>query len=126
MTPVQPEAWKHHFVPRSLLKYFRPEGDEDFIFVFDKLKGRSFQTSLMNAASQNGFNAFDDGGEVTNFESDFAEVDALLASRLREMHASGDTALAAEQRQDWADLVAVQLLRTPIVRSTMNARRQLS
>lgn len=120
MTASKPETWKHHFVPRSLLKYFRPPGDEDFIYVFDKQTGRGFQTSLMNAASQNGFNTLEEDGDVVNFEGDFDDVDALLANRLREIHDTKSICiLSTEQRRDWADLVAVQLLRTPIVRSTM-------
>jgi len=120
MTASKPEPWKHHFVPRSLLKYFRPPGDEDFIYVFDKQKGRGFSTSLMNAASQNGFNTLEEDGVVVNFEGDFDDVDALLANRLREIHETKNLSmLSKEQRRDWADLVAVQLLRTPIVRSTM-------
>ena len=68
LPPAQNEPWKHHFVPRSLLKYFRPDGDEDFIFVFDKKSGRSIRPSLMNAGSQNGFNTYGDAGEITNFD----------------------------------------------------------
>lgn len=74
----------------------------------------------MNAASQNGFNTLEEDGDVVNFERDFDDVDALLAKRLREIHDTKSICmLSTEQRRDWADLVAVQLLRTPIVRSTM-------
>lgn len=115
-----PEPWKHHFVPRSLLKYFRPPGNGDFIYVYDKHKGRNFRTSFMNAGSENGFNTLEGNDGVVNFESDFDEVDASLASHLREIHGTeGVVSLSAKQRQAWADLVAVQLVRTPIVRSTM-------
>lgn len=120
MTSAQPESRKHHFVPRSLLRYFRPPGDDEFLYAFNKHSGQVFRTSLMNAGSENGFNTFEAGDETINFESDFDEVDGLLATRLREIHdARNLTALSAEQRRDWAELVAVQLFRTPIVRSTM-------
>jgi hypothetical protein len=120
MVASQRDPWKHHFVPRSLLRYFRPPGDEQFIHVFDKHKGRAFRTSLMNAGSENGFNTFEGKDGLVNFESDFDEVDASLADRLLEVHAARDRfEWSTEQRRAWADLVAVQLLRTPIVRSTM-------
>lgn len=114
------EPWKHHFVPRSLLKYFRASGEGEFIFVFNKESGRGFRTSLMNAGSQNGFNTLQEGGDTVNFEADFDKVDALLAHRLREIHDKRNlSGFSEEQRRDWAELVAVQLIRTPIARSTM-------
>lgn len=120
MSAAKSEPWKHHFVPRSLLRYFRPPGDQDFIYVFDKHTGRGFRTSLMNAGSENGFNTLEEDDGIVNFESDFDEVDAALARRLHEANTTADLAhLSTEQREAWADLVAVQLLRTPIVRSTM-------
>lgn len=122
MTTIQPESKKHHFVPRSLLKYFRPPGDGEHLYVFNKQSGQVFRTSLMNAGSENGFNTFEEGTDKINFEDDFQRVDGLLATRLREVHEARNlSTLTAEHRRDWADLVAVQLLRTPIVRSTMTA-----
>jgi hypothetical protein len=115
----QPEAWKHHFVPRSLLKYFRPPGDDEYLYTFDKQKGKSYRTAIENAGSRNGFNTFKQGELTVNFEQDFDAVDALLATRLREIHeVTSVAALSPAQRHDWDDLVAVQLVRTPIVRST--------
>ena len=120
MAGTQPESRKHHFVPRSLLRYFRPTDDVDYLYAFDKRSGRVFRTSLMNAGSENGFNTYKDGEDIINFEQDFDEVDALLANRLREIHSTRNVSLlSAEQRRDWADLAAAQLTRTPIVRSTM-------
>lgn len=97
------------------------EGGE-YLFVFNKHSGRVFRTSLMNAGSENGFNSYQQGAETINFEHDFDNVDALLANRLREIHeAKNISAISTVHRRDWANLVAVQLLRTPIVRSTMIA-----
>lgn len=122
MRPKQPEAWKHHFVPRSLLRYFRPPGDDEYLYVFNKHKGNAFRASLMNAGSENGFNTLEEGGETINFESDFDDVDALLATSLREIHhARNLSTLSVKQRLDWSELVAVQVVRTPIVRSTVMA-----
>ena len=120
MATQQPEAWKHHFVPRSLLRYFTASGDEEFLFTFDKRSRKTFRASLMNTGSQNGYNSLEVEEQVVNFESDFDDVDALLASSLRDVHALGMNALRMpEQRAAWLDLVTVQLLRAPIVRSTM-------
>jgi hypothetical protein len=120
MAIQQPEAWKHHFVPRSLLRYFTASGDEEFLFTFDKRSRKRFRASLMNTGSQNGYNSLEVEEEVVNFESDFDDVDALLASSLRDVHVLGMNALRTpEQRAIWLDLVTVQLLRAPIVRSTM-------
>lgn len=76
----------------------------------------------MNAGSEKGFNSYKVGDETVNFERDFDTVDALLATRLREVHECRNIQELSEvQRQDWAELVATQLLRTPITRSTMIA-----
>lgn len=120
MATQQPEAWKHHFVPRSLLRYFTASGEEEFLFTFDKRSRKTFRASLMNTGSQNGYNSLEVDKQVVNFESDFDDVDAMLASSLRDVHAHGMNALRRpEQRAAWLDLVTVQLLRAPIVRSTM-------
>lgn len=119
MKSQQPEAWKHHFVPRSLLKYFRPPGDDEYLYTFDKKTGKSYRTAIENAGSRNGFNSFKQGDLTVNFEQDFDAVDALLAKRLREIHDVASVAsFSPTQRSDWDDLIAVQLVRTPIVRST--------
>jgi hypothetical protein len=122
MIPTQPESWKHHFVPRSLLRYFCPEVGGEYLQVFNKQTGRSFLTSLMNAGSEKGFNAYKEGEKTVNFESDFDAVDKLLATRLREIHQVRSVSeLCEATRQDWVDLVAVQIVRTPITRSTLIA-----
>lgn len=120
MAKQQPKAWKHHFVPRSLLEYFKGSGDGEFLYTFDKRFRRSFRASLMNTGSQNGYNSLEAEEEVVNFESEFDDVDALLVASLRDVHAHGMKALRMpEQRAVWLDLLTVQLLRAPIVRSTM-------
>lgn len=70
MAKQQPKAWKHHFVPRSLLKYFKGSGDGEFLYTFDKRFRRSFRASLMNTGSQNGYNSLEAEEEVVNFESE--------------------------------------------------------
>jgi hypothetical protein len=122
MSITQPESKKHHFVPRSLLRYFCVNDSDEFIYSFDKSNGRVFRSSLMNAGSENNFNVLEAGSERVNFEDDFRDVDGLLATRLREVHEARDLSfMTARHRRDWAELIAVQLLRTPIIRSTMTS-----
>lgn len=120
MTSPQREPWKHHFVPRSLLRYFCPPDGGEYLYTFDKRTGKSFRTSLMAAGSENGFNAYEEDGKTVNFERDFDVADALLATSLKEIHQTRNVAaLSPAQRSSWSDLVAVQLVRTPIIRSTI-------
>lgn len=55
-----------------------------------------------------------------NFEHIFQDVDDRLGYLLKQIHQARDVSvLTADDRRDWADMVAVQLLRTPIMRTTM-------
>lgn len=122
MAPKQRPPRKHHFVPRSLLHYFKAPGPDDFMFTFDKRRRTIFRASLMDTASQKDYNTVDIAGESINFEKEYDSIDALLADRLARVHSHKMDALrSAQARRDWMDLVAVQLLRTPIVRSTQRA-----
>lgn len=122
------ESNKHHFVPRSLLRYFSVDGLGHRVHVFDKHGGKAFTPSIENAGSKNGFNKVETATGRWNFEHLFNEVDAQLHELLREIHASRSVAnLPSELRRRWADIVAVQLIRTPLVRSTIiQAVRDLS
>lgn len=117
---MQPETKKHHFVPRSLLRYFSVGAAGDFIYVIDKRSGKSFRTSLMNAGSQNAFNTLEFESHVWNFEPIFGDVDGRLATLLRQIHQDQNAAmLSPDDRLGWADMVAVQLVRTPLARMTI-------
>jgi hypothetical protein len=117
---MQRDSKKHHFVPQSLLRYFSVDGAGDYIYVFDKRCGKAFCSSLENAGSENDFNRLQTEGGVRNLEPEFNEPDARLHERLRQIHGSRSLSLlTAQERRDWADLVAVQLLRTPITRTTL-------
>jgi len=117
---MQRESNKHHFVPRSLLKYFSVDGLGVQVHVLDKHSGKSFTPSIENTASENGFNKAKIEGDVWNFEYLFNDVDAQLNEQLEKIHRSrSSTALSLKDRCNWADMVAVQLVRTPIIRSTL-------
>ena len=122
MAAIQRSPRKHHFVPRSLLRYFKAPGPDEYMFTFDKRRRTSFRASLMDTGSQNNYNTLELAGEPVNFEKEYDAVDALLGDRLAKAHSLGMDALrTAQDRADWMGLVAVQLLRTPIVRSTQRA-----
>lgn len=119
MTGQKPPK-KHHFVPRSLLRRFSVGGAGEQIWVFDKTSGRSFTTSLMNAGSQNDFNTLETPAGVLNFEKVFDAADgdlAHLCGTLAERRSV--TGLDTEFRRRLADVLAIQLLRTPLARSTL-------
>jgi len=113
---------KHHFVPRSLLNRFSVDGAGDQIWVFDKSSGKSFPTSLMNAGSQNDFNKLQTPDGEWNFESVFDQNDGDLAKLGNIIAESRSVAgLSRDFRRRLADVIAVQLLRTPLARSTLQA-----
>lgn len=113
---------KHHFVPRSLLRRFSVDGAGDQIWVLDKSSGKSFSTSLMNAGSQNDFNKLQTADGEWNFESVFDENDGDLAKLGNIIAERRSVAgLSRDFRRRLADVVAVQILRTPIARSTLQA-----
>lgn len=72
----------------------------------------------MNAGSQNDFNKLETESGVWNFEPIFDDVDARLATLLRRIHQDRNLN-SHDNRSGWADIVAVQLVRTPLVRTTL-------
>lgn len=114
------ESKKHHYVPQSLLRFFSVDGFGKSIYVFDKSSGNAFKSSLKNAGSQNDFNKLETKEGIKNFEPIFSEVDGRLANLLVQLHQCRDVSVLSDNdRRDWADMVAVQLLRTPIMRTTI-------
>ena len=117
---MQRESKKHHYVPQSLLKLFSVDGTREWIYVFDKSSGKAFKASIKNVGSQNDFNKLETESGTWNFEHIFSEVDGRLANLLSQIQQARNlSVLTADDRRDWADMVAVQLLRTPIMRTTM-------
>jgi hypothetical protein len=123
MTSKQNESNVHHFVPRSVLRRFAANADRNFVMVFDKVSGRTWEGGLTSTASGKGYNTFvQPDGERINFERDFDQTDKDYATifddldSLRSLAGCDDVFL-----NRLADVVAVQLLRTPLVRSTLHA-----
>lgn len=117
---MQHESKKHHYVPQSLLRFFSVDNAGKQIYVYDKSRDMVFPSSIKDAGSENDFNKLETEAGVWNFEPIFSEVDGRLANLLDQIHQARDVSvLTADDRRDWVDMVAIQLLRTPIMRTTM-------
>ena len=115
------ESNNHHFVPRSVLRRFSPDEDRTYVIVFDKISGRTWPGGMATTGSGKGYNTLiqPDGARL-NFEPEFDETDAAYARVGEELAATRNISkLDDTARRELADVVAVQLLPTPIVRSTL-------
>ena len=122
MTQKQKESNNHHFLPRSVLRRFSVNADRKSVMVFDKTSGSSWWGGLDSTGSSKGYNVLiaPDGSRL-NFESDFDELDKIYArvgDELSERRtvASLDTLF----KSDLVDVLAAQMVRTPIIRSTLH------
>ena len=133
-----------HYVPQSYLKNFSRERAQ--IFVFDKFKKRSFTSNVRNVASERAFYDFPQSvvqqGNIQLVENLFSELETRQnrflrhiqkkidsISRLRHIPAQAGKiysidAITADQRQDLACVVAIQLLRTKEFRKFIVEMRQ--
>lgn len=115
------ESVNHHFVPRSVLRRFAPDADRTHVFVFDKSSGRTWPGGMDTTGSGKRYNTLTQSdGDRLNFEADFDKIDAAYARIGDDLAIVRDASkLNDATRRSLADVVAVQLLRTPIVRSTL-------
>ena len=122
MTSKQNESNVHHFVPRSVLRRFAVDAERTFVMVFDKASGRTWQGGLTSTASGKGYNTLvQPDGDRVNFEQDFDEIDKDYAEIFDDL----DSLRSLAGRDGvflnrLADVVATQLLRTPLIRSTLH------
>jgi len=121
MTPKSKPSRVHHFVPRSALRRFAADADRSFVMVFDKQTGRAYQGGMTPTGSGKDYNVLRrPDGSVLHFENDFDQIDADYAlvgdelARRRSLAGLDDAFL-----HRLADVAAVQLLRTPLIRSTL-------
>lgn len=111
---------KHHYNPRFVLSNFSIDGRGKQIWLFDKLLGESFPSSLMDAGSENWFNTFFYRGKTHNFEEVFQFIDDDCGDSIRRIHK--DKTLATSNGEDISRLVlfvAVQMFRTKMQRTSM-------
>jgi hypothetical protein len=110
---------KHHYVTQAQLRHFASDKGRTRLHVFDKTKGATFGSSILNAGSENDFNTIVDGDERLNFEAMFDEVDGNGATIVNQITERRSLAwMHKEAVLKLADLGAVQLLRTKLSRET--------
>lgn len=113
---------KHHYNPRSILRRFSIEGGGKQVYVFDKATGRSFVNSIDNAGAERDFNTVDANGSTISFEPLFDDIDGQLAQLLDRLVVEQTVAcLHADERRTLARVVAMQLLRTKMPRTSMQS-----
>ena len=122
------EPRKHHSTPRSVLRNFTINSDGRRLFVFDKQERRSFVASVDDAGAERDFNRVQVGDRDLNYESLFQELDdrlAMVVNRLvQEMSVAN---LETDELRDLPTLVACQLVRTKLQRTTtVEISRQLA
>lgn len=121
------EPRKHHFNPRSVLRNFTINGDGRRLFVFDKQERRSFVASIDDAGAERDFNRVQVDGQDLNYESLFQELDDRLARVVSKLVQEMSVAkLETDELRDLPTLVACQLVRTKLHRTTpVEISRQL-
>ena len=113
------EARKHHYVPRSVLRNFTIDGARKRLFVFDKNKKRSFAASVENTAAERDFYRVQFGNQDLNYEEGFQELDDRLANVVAKLvKGKSLVKLEKDELRDIPILVACQLLRTKLQRTT--------
>lgn len=113
---------KHHTVPRSILRNFSVDGTRTQVHVFDKSTGRSFLNAIEDAGCETYFNTVELNGETISFEALFDDNDGRLAFLIERLVRERTLAcLDTGQRQALARVVAVQVLRTKMLRTTMRS-----
>lgn len=105
-------------VPQSLLRRFAAAGTEQ-LFAYDKEARRAFPVAVSDAAAERDFYSVEVSGQWLSWEPAFQRLDDRLAECVRELtRARGARDVAAEVRADLPLLVATQLLRTKLQRTT--------
>lgn len=117
---------KHHYIPRSILQNFTFEGRQ--LYVFDKHNCRSFTASIFDAGAERDFNCVNICGKDYNFEFLFDDLDGRFATVVAKIHEERSvSALSGVDKQDLPHLIACQLVRTKLQRTTpVELNRQLS
>lgn len=114
------ESKKHHFVPQSILKRFSIECNGKEIYVFDKKTEKIFNSSILNAGSENYFNTLTINNEKLNLESLYQEIDNTCAAVTEKI--VSNASLINFDNADYCEIAfitASQMKRTKIMRSTL-------
>lgn len=113
---------KHHYNPRSILRRFSVDDRGTQIHVFDKIAGCSFVNSIEDAGAERDFNTVEADGSTISFEPLFDNIDGQLAHLVDRLVVEQTVAcLYADDRRTLARVVAMQLLRTKMPRTSMQS-----
>lgn len=117
----------HHYVPQCVLKNFSIDGKRRQICVFDKKKAISYVASIGDVGGENDFNTVTINGTKLNFEPVFGNLDGELARIAKRITTKCSLrALAPSDRALLSYLAVIQLFRSKIQRTSINAMaRQL-
>lgn len=110
------EAKIQHYVPKFLLRNFGL-GKKDYVWVYDKQTGRSFQTNAKNVASENRFYDFEIDGKIYSLESGLSGIESntkLVIERI--LDEDSVSTLCAREKATLASFLAVQFIRTKAFR----------
>ncbi len=113
------QSKNHHYVPQALLKNFSINVLGKQVYVFDKLSGKVFTSSIEDAGSENYFNTVEVNGRRINFEPLFQEIDSiapLLVKKIIKLQSL--ITLSDIDRHTLAVVAATQLLRTKLQRTS--------
>lgn len=121
--PIMPKtakpSKKHHFVAQAQLRHFASDAYRKSIWVYDKARGRSWISSILNAGSENDFNTVELTSGKWNFEDLFQEVDGRSAKLVSEIVSRRALAwITPADHVAMIDLFTTQMLRTKLARST--------
>jgi Protein of unknown function (DUF4238) len=108
-----------------MLSNFSIDGKRERIWVYDKVAGRTYASSVKDAGAENNFNTVTIQGTRINFEGKFQAADDLLASLTTKIvKAESLACLSTTERNETAYLASLQLLRVGIQRSTLLSMAQ--
>ncbi|GHV78381.1 hypothetical protein AGMMS49944_01720 [Spirochaetia bacterium] len=112
------DSKNHHFLPRSILKNFA-FNDRAQIYVFDKKIQICYVSSVEKAGSENNYNTVNINGEHLNCEDIFNGFDNRVAIVISKIINNENLYCLTDDEYDFLyHIVAIQIQRTPIMRST--------
>ncbi|WP_157910520.1 DUF4238 domain-containing protein [Pseudofrankia sp. BMG5.36] len=118
MVAVQAEPKSHHYVPKLHLRRFAdPNGN---IGAADRAGGgKSFVLSVNKAATENWFYSITlaDGRRSADFEKQLSSIESEIAGVLDSAISNSSLPTSRADREILAGYVALQFLRTPLVRA---------
>jgi hypothetical protein len=119
---VGDQSKKHHYVPRSVLRGFSSDQAQTRIYVFDKTRMRTFISRIYDAGCENQFNSIEVESQTVSFEGLFQTNDEQLAWLLKTIRSNRSLAqLTPGDRVALSEVVAAQIIRTKMVRTTMRS-----